>query len=572
MALLRPGHGDPCQRLADYAAALQRRREGLTPQVASNLAAPLSEFNAMNLGPDELRQFIQHTPAAVAVFDRQMRYIEYSERWLQDYGLTDQDLHGRSHYEVFPEINDDWKRIHARCLSGAIEHCEEDEFSRKDGSMDYVKWAIHPWHRGDGDIGGIVMYTEVITEKKRAETALRESEERFRLLIENQRELVVKVDPKGYYQFVSPTYCDTFGKSEAELLGKQFWPFVHPDDLKMTETAMASLYSPPYECYMEQRALTKSGWRWFAWADKALVSENGEVTAIIGVGRDVTDRKAAEAALKESEARYRAVVENQTELICRTDKKGNLVFVNDAYCSYFDRAREELLGRNLFSLLAPQSEERVRRMMSLLDAENELVSGEFELTGGDGKPRWQQWTSRILFDESGESIGFQAVGRDVTDRKRVERRLRELARELRAERETLKEKNAALNQVLSHIERERQEFKLRICQDVENAVKPVLQRIRKTLNSSGATHLEELQIQLENALAKDVDVFRDRYGSLTPRELEICELIKAGTSSKQIAEALSLSLFTVHKHREQIRKKLGLTNKSVNLSSYLRSH
>ncbi|MET0047030.1 MAG: sensor domain-containing diguanylate cyclase [Sedimenticola sp.] len=136
--------------------------------------------------------------------------------------------------------------------------------------------------------------------KKKAllETELREKEQDYRLLIENQTDLVVKVDLDGSFQFVSQTYCETFGKSEDELLGNQFMPLVHEDDRKSTAKAMEALFSPPYKAYMEQRAMTKDGWRWFGWMDTAVLDDSQNVIAIIGVGRDITDKKQAEIRLE----------------------------------------------------------------------------------------------------------------------------------------------------------------------------------------------------------------------------------------------------------------------------------
>ncbi|MET0118859.1 MAG: sensor domain-containing diguanylate cyclase [Sedimenticola sp.] len=137
-------------------------------------------------------------------------------------------------------------------------------------------------------------------QKKRIELeiALTEKEQVYRLLIENQTDLVVKVDLEGRFQFVSQTYCETFGKSEDELLGNQFMPLVHEDDRKSTARAMETLYSPPYKAYMEQRAMTKDGWRWFGWMDTAVLDDSQNVIAIIGVGRDITDKKQAEFRLE----------------------------------------------------------------------------------------------------------------------------------------------------------------------------------------------------------------------------------------------------------------------------------
>lgn len=133
-----------------------------------------------------------------------------------------------------------------------------------------------------------------ITQRKKAEDSLRQSEEKYRLLVENQTDMVVKVDPNGRFLFVSPSYCEMFGISEAELLGKAFMPLVHEDDRESTAKAMENLYKPPHKAYMEQRAMTKNGWRWLSWMDTSVFDDKGQVVEIIGVGRDITEQKEIE--------------------------------------------------------------------------------------------------------------------------------------------------------------------------------------------------------------------------------------------------------------------------------------
>jgi PAS domain S-box-containing protein len=122
-----------------------------------------------------LQLFVKYAPAAIAMFDRDMRYLAFSHRYLRDYSLSQEDILGRSHYDIFPEIPKRWKDIHRRCLAGAVEMCPEDPFPRIDGTVDWVRWEIRPWYETGGEIGGILLFSEVITDRKEMEDRLRAS-------------------------------------------------------------------------------------------------------------------------------------------------------------------------------------------------------------------------------------------------------------------------------------------------------------------------------------------------------------------------------------------------------------
>ena len=123
-----------------------------------------------------LQLFIQYAPAAIAMFDKEMRYMAVSSRFLEDYRISDPNIIGKTHYEVFPEIGDAWKQIHQRCLKGAVERCSADPFPRADGRVDWVRWEIHPWYEQNGEVSGIFLFSEVIsdlvTAREKIETQL----------------------------------------------------------------------------------------------------------------------------------------------------------------------------------------------------------------------------------------------------------------------------------------------------------------------------------------------------------------------------------------------------------------
>ena len=117
----------------------------------------------------KLRLFIEHAPAALAMFDRHMHYLAVSRRWIADFDLADRQIIGRSHYDLFPEIPDRWKAVHARVMAGEAARSEEDVFERLDGQVQWLQWEVRPWFRADGTVGGIVIFSADLTERKHME-------------------------------------------------------------------------------------------------------------------------------------------------------------------------------------------------------------------------------------------------------------------------------------------------------------------------------------------------------------------------------------------------------------------
>lgn len=149
-------------------------------QILSAEQLEYSRFPRENQG--YLRLFIENAPVGIAMFDRKMRYIAASRRWLSDYGLQGRDVIGKSHYKLFPEIPRRWKKFHRCGMAGEIVSKSEDRFVRADGSVQWVRWELRPWFERQSAVGGIIIFAEDITERKETEEILRRSEERYRTL------------------------------------------------------------------------------------------------------------------------------------------------------------------------------------------------------------------------------------------------------------------------------------------------------------------------------------------------------------------------------------------------------
>jgi PAS domain S-box-containing protein len=165
---------------------------------------------------EQLGLFVEHLPAAVAMFDRDMRYLYVSRRWRADYELGEQDLVGRSHYEIFPEIPERWKEVHRHCLAGAVQRSEEDRFDRPGGVARWLRWECRPWRDAGGEIGGILIFSEDITERKQGEAQLR-------FLADASKTLAELTDPTSALQKVAalavPFFADWCAVDMAEANG-----------------------------------------------------------------------------------------------------------------------------------------------------------------------------------------------------------------------------------------------------------------------------------------------------------------------------------------------------------------
>lgn len=232
-------------------------------------------------------------------------------------------------------------------------------------------------------------------------------------------------DLNGTILFMNQAFAAMHGYAVSELVGQQIAMLHTAEQMPCVEFALRRTRQSG-EFSGEVMHARRDGSTFPGLMHVSLLrDDSGAPLAVIGTLRDISELKQAQTRLQESEARYRAIVEDQTELICRFRLNGELTFVNDAYCRYFGKARQDLIGQSFIPLLPEEDQGREQLNLSTLSPQNPIATIQHRVLLSTGAVRWQEWTDRAIIDEQGGFFEFQAVGRDITDQKMLEDELRQ---------------------------------------------------------------------------------------------------------------------------------------------------
>ena len=272
---------------------------------------------------------------------------------------------------------------------------------------------------------------------------------------------------------------------------------------------------------------------------------------------------------KKYERRHRIVIENASEGIA-VIRQGKFVMVNPKVVEVLGVGEDDLRDRPVDQFIHPDDRRKVvdfyKRRMKGQDAP---LIYTFRIEDKHGRLTWIE-NRVVVVNWEGEPATLNFLA-DITEHIETEKMLCEATRKLEAEREDLYKKNIALEEVLGRIESEKESLKRRIAENIENRVRNTIRRLHEIAPPDLRPFIEILDRDLDEIASPFLDKIKSRQARLSPRELEICYMIKNGMRSKEIAEFLNISLATVHKHRELIRRKFELVGSDNNLSSFLQS-
>jgi two-component system sensor histidine kinase/response regulator len=414
-----------------------------------------------------------------------------------------------------------------------------------------------------------------ITQRKEAEKALTASEKNYRELVQYTNSVILRLNPEGKIMFINEFAKEFFGYTEKEIIGKNVIGTIVPKTESSGRDLAAMIRDlglhPELYINNENENMRKNGQRiWIAWTNKGIQDETGNIREILCVGNDITARKEAEKALRESEEKFRTLAESAPAAILIVAGE-ELLYVNRAFESISGFSEEEALAMRFWEFVHPDMRKLVKER-GFARQSGEVVPNRYELKAQtkDDKTRWIDLAAATI--KYGDQAATLAIAYDITESKQAQDSLMAREQELKDKTHELEEMNAALRVLLKKREDDKIELEEKIQFNAKQLIEPYLDNLKKTRLSQRQASLHDIiKTNLDEIISPFARNFASTKYKLTPQEIKIASLIRQGKTTKNIAELMGLSLRTIEFHRTKIRHKLGLKNKTDSLQSYLLS-
>lgn len=266
---------------------------------------------------------IEHSNSGVAIHDKELNYIYVSQKYIDQFGLREMEIIGRHHYDVFPDLPERWKEVHLRALHGEVLKADKDAFITPEGKQEWTKWECRPWFGPDGTVGGIIVYTEVITREMEMQEQLRVSEESFRGSFENAATGMAIANQTSRIFRVNEALCSILGYTKEEITGKTYVDLIHPGERKKHLRNMVQIRTGKMNHFhSEDRYVHKKGFiLWGILSVSVVRDKDGDPLYYIGQITDITGKKRAELELEKLNSELEKKVEERTRQLKLANKE-----------------------------------------------------------------------------------------------------------------------------------------------------------------------------------------------------------------------------------------------------------
>jgi PAS domain S-box-containing protein len=398
----------------------------------------------LNRAEQKFKLFLEHSPVSIAAFDANMKFITTSKRFLADYKLTESDVINKIIYEVFPEIPQRWRDIHNRCLKGAVEKSDKDIFKRIDGNEEWVRWEMRPWFEKSGEIGGLLLFNEKITDQIKAAEELYNSQLNFLTTFEsNPAALVITRLNNGEILKINKAYTRIIGYKPDEIIGfggfdKEM--FIFPNDRKVF---VEYLKRDGVIRDMEIILRVKSGEVRNMVLYMEIIQYDNE-QCILSALLDVTEKKQKEQEIKKlNEDLEKRISERTRELLDlynnspsgyhSLNSDGLFELINDTELKWLGYTREEIVNKiHVQDLLTEKSIEMYRKNYPLFKKNGKIEDLELDFIRKDGTIMPALVNATAIYDSNGNYVRSRSTIIDHTERKKAEESLKLAKEELEA--------------------------------------------------------------------------------------------------------------------------------------------
>jgi len=416
------------RRVAERTAELEAANRELTAEVEERRRTQ----DALRKSEERYRVMYEAIPDAVFLYDSERREVIHGNGpFYQMYGYASDDLKGKTLESYWPVHPEDRERI--RKLSETLQaqpgprRYPVHRRLRKDGSTFWAEIATT-----DTELGGRplkLIITHDVTDRIAAERALRESEQRYRTLAESAQEHILIIDKDLRVQYANTFAANQVRRTPEAVVGRTVWEVFPPDAARTLKHNVQAVFKSAQPVHTEDRMLLTTSAAEPVWLDTLLTplrDEAGEIMSVLGIARDITRRKRAEEALRQSEERFRNVYDTAPLAFAIWDRECRVTGWNRHAERLFGWSRDEVLGRNFFDFIIPDSARpNVETIVAgLLRGELPSHHVNDNLTK-DGRVITCEWNNSVLRDGEGRIVGAMSLAMDITERKQAEEALQE---------------------------------------------------------------------------------------------------------------------------------------------------
>jgi two-component system cell cycle sensor histidine kinase/response regulator CckA len=373
-------------------------------------------------------EIISGAGEGIIVYDRDLRHLVWNRFMESLLGLPAERVLGRRALDVFPRLADHGvDRLLQRALSGeTVSTSDIPCGALETGRPGWIVATYGPHRGAEGRIVGVIGIVHDVTERRIAEQALRESEERFRNMADAAPVMIWVDDAEGLTTYFSKPWLDFTGRTFEEERGRGSRNDIHPEDLPRFETAYGSALATRKAFQTEYRLRRADGeYRWILETATPRFTASGEFSGFLGSAIDITDRRAAEQALRESEERFRRMADASPVLIWMDDAEGLCTYFNKSWLDFTGRTLEQELGHGWWETVHPDDLARFRTEYEEAQAAHRRFQTEYRVRRADGQYRWLIDTGAPRFTASGAFDGYIGSSIDITARRRAEDALKE---------------------------------------------------------------------------------------------------------------------------------------------------